>query len=133
MALMRIRLSNILSVSLVFACTWVSGTGASALKIWKQKSSTAAAEQSGSANDPVPSATPIGTGTTSLASDSAQASNQSDAGGRQIGMRVPQAPENARVLTRHSKLGDAYFERKDYTNALIECQAVLKEDPDNYK
>src|SRR4030095_4349942 len=115
MALMRIRLSNILSISLVFTCTWVWGRDASALKIWKSKTTVVAAPATEAAR-------------------ATQARNdQSDAAGAQIGMKVPQAPENARALTKHSKLGDSYFERKDYTNALIECQAVLKEDPDNYK
>jgi tetratricopeptide (TPR) repeat protein len=43
-------------------------------------------------------------------------------------------PESkARPIARHTELADTFFSRRDYTNALIEYQTVVKEDPNNFK
>ena len=36
-------------------------------------------------------------------------------------------------IDRHTKLGDMFFGRHDYTNSLIEFEIVLKNDPENFK
>ena len=36
-------------------------------------------------------------------------------------------------IERHTKLGDMFFNRHDYTNSLIEFEIVLKSDAENFK
>src|SRR5277367_6101507 len=39
----------------------------------------------------------------------------------------------AHLVSKHTELGDGYFNNRDYTNALIEYETVLKTDKDNFK
>lgn len=41
--------------------------------------------------------------------------------------------DKAKTTEKHMKLGDMFFERHDYTNALIEYEEVVKVDPRNFK
>ncbi len=50
--------------------------------------------------------------------------------------KVPLDPvkeDKNKQIERHTKLGDMFFARHDYTNSLIEFEMVLKADPDNFK
>src|SRR5690606_1236036 len=51
------------------------------------------------------------------------------------GYREPQelSPEKAKKILKHTKLGDMFFERKDFTNALLEYQTLAEIDKQNFK